>query len=116
MPGYTEPYRFDRKRHGGGILLYIRSDIPSKEIPNTKLPNPSEGFFVEINLKKEKWLISCSYIPNKNLIQNHLIEISKKLDLCSSRYEKFFLIGDFNTEPSESHMEDFCLNYIICLI
>ena len=30
IPGYTEPYRFDRNRHGGGILLYIRSDIPSK--------------------------------------------------------------------------------------
>ena len=23
IPGYTEPYRMDRNRHGGGILLYI---------------------------------------------------------------------------------------------
>ena len=68
-------------------------------------------FFVEINLRKKKWLISCSYIPNKTLIQNHLLEISKKLDLCSSRYENVFLFGDFNTEPNELHMEDFCLNY-----
>ena len=27
IPGFTEPYRIDRNCHGGGILLYIRSDI-----------------------------------------------------------------------------------------
>ena len=111
LPGYTEPYRIDRNCHGGGIFLYIRCDIPSKEILNSRLPSPSEGFSVEINLRKKKWLISCSYIPNKTLIQNHLSEISKVLDMCSSKYENFLLIGDFNSEPNESHMEDFCLNY-----
>ena len=28
--GYSTPYHFDRTSHGGGILLYIREDIPSK--------------------------------------------------------------------------------------
>ena len=88
IPGFTKPYRIDRNCHGGGILLYIRSDIPSKELPNSRLLSPSVGFSVEINLRKRKWLISCSYIPNKSLIQNHLLEISNKLDSCSSRYEK----------------------------
>ena len=54
IPGYTEPYRMDRNCHGGGILLYIRSDVPSKEITNCKLLSPSEGFFVEINTRKKK--------------------------------------------------------------
>ena len=58
-----------------------------------------------------KWLICCSYIPNKNLIQNHLQEISKKLDLCSSKYDNFIILGDFNAEPNEACMEDFCINY-----
>ena len=30
--GFSEPYRFDRNSNGGGILLYIREDIPSKLI------------------------------------------------------------------------------------
>ena len=30
MPGFTSPYRFDRTKDGGGILVYIREDIPSK--------------------------------------------------------------------------------------
>ena len=79
IPGLTKPYRINRYCHGGGILPYIRSDIPSKEIPNSRLLNPSEGFFVEINLEKKK-LISCSNISNKSLIQNYLMEIVNKLD------------------------------------
>ena len=30
IDGYSTPYHFDRTSHGGGILLYIREDIPSK--------------------------------------------------------------------------------------
>ena len=32
--GFSEPYSFDRNGNGGGILLYIREDIPSKLIFN----------------------------------------------------------------------------------
>ena len=69
IPGFHEPYRQDRNCHGGGILLYIRDDIPSKEITNSRLCSPSEGFFVEINLRNKKWVICCSYLKlAKNLI------------------------------------------------
>ena len=30
MPGFTSPYRFDRNKDEGGILVYIREDIRSK--------------------------------------------------------------------------------------
>ena len=29
IDGYLTPYHFDRTSHGGGLLLYIREDIPS---------------------------------------------------------------------------------------
>ena len=32
--GFFEPYRLDRNSNGGGILLYIREDIPPKLILN----------------------------------------------------------------------------------
>ena len=48
--GFFEPYRIDRNSSGGGILLYIREDIPSKLIL-TK--TTIDGFFVEINLIKK---------------------------------------------------------------
>ena len=52
--GFGEPYRFDRNEKGGGILLYIRDDIPSKLIESKM---KIEGLFVEINLRKKKWLL-----------------------------------------------------------
>ena len=30
IKGFTEPYRLDRNSQGGGIMLFIREDIPSK--------------------------------------------------------------------------------------
>ena len=29
LQGFCDPYRFDRNHNGGGIMLYIREDIPS---------------------------------------------------------------------------------------
>ena len=47
LEGYATLYRLDRNATGGGILLYIREDIPSKLL-NTDVS--IEGFFVEIGL------------------------------------------------------------------
>ena len=77
----------------------------------TFLQNPIESFYVELNLRNNKWLINCSYNPHKRLIRNHLDAISKTLDLHSSTYDKIMLLGDFNTEIDEQHMQSFCDNY-----
>ena len=34
-----------------------------------------EGCCIEINIRKKKLLLVCTYNPNKNLISNHLKEI-----------------------------------------
>ena len=67
LDGYSGPSRFDRNGNGGGILLYIRDDLPSRLLSMNK----NEGFFVEINLRnKKKWLLSCSYNPTKMQISS----------------------------------------------
>ena len=32
MDGFTQPFRMDRDRHGGGLMVYVREDIPSKKL------------------------------------------------------------------------------------
>ena len=32
ISGYNKPFRKDRNRNGGGILVFIRDDIPCKEL------------------------------------------------------------------------------------
>ena len=50
--GFSKPYRLDRDSLGGGILLYVREDIPSNLLGvETK---PIEAFYVEINLHNDK--------------------------------------------------------------
>ena len=52
--------------------------------------------FVEINLRKKKWLLCVSYNPHKCLIEKHLRAIVKNIDLCSGINENFVIMGDFN--------------------
>ena len=49
--GYNEPFRIDRTKQVGGIMLYVREDIPSKLLGVETCP--TEGFYVEINLRKK---------------------------------------------------------------
>ena len=45
--GFCMPFRFDRNRNGGGIMLHIREDILSRLIER-KVRNYVEYFFFEI--------------------------------------------------------------------
>ena len=58
--GYAAPIGFDRNGRGGGILLYIRGDIPARLL-TTSLPEDFKIFFVELNIRKKKILMCCSY-------------------------------------------------------
>ena len=37
VEGYSKPYRIDHNCQGGGIMLYVRADIPSKLLPTELL-------------------------------------------------------------------------------
>ena len=65
MKSYSKPYRPDRNSKGGGIILYAREDISSKLINSSCIDHDKEYFLVELNLRKQKWLIVCNYNPIK---------------------------------------------------
>ena len=50
IDGFTKLYWLDRDSLGGGILLYVREDIPANllEVETKSI----EGFYVDINLRK----------------------------------------------------------------
>ena len=105
--GYTPPFSSDRNSHGVGILLFIREDIPTKIINITPLKD-FEGIFVKLNFRKKKILLCCSYNPQKNLTLNHLNISGKIMDAQMKMYDNFLIVGDFNSEMTESTMENFC--------
>ena len=66
ISGFAKPLGLDRNFKGGGIMLFIRDNIPFRLLKPGNLTCNTEGLFTEINLRKRKWLMCCGYNPNKS--------------------------------------------------
>ena len=90
-------FRYDRNRHGGEILLFVREDIPVK-MSSTTSANNFEGFLLELNIRKKKILLCCSYYTDKSNISSHLTSLGEILDIQMTKYDNFIIVGDFDSE------------------
>ena len=54
IEGFSTPYMLDRDSKGGGIMLYVRADIPSNLLAFEDKP-------IELNLQNTKIPMNCSY-------------------------------------------------------
>ena len=106
IPGYSSFFRLNQ--NGGGILIFIRENIPVKFLSSEE--NPIETFCFKLNFYKFL-LACCSYNPSKSNISRHLDTLRESLDLYSAHYENNILIGDFNVSIDDSHTESFCESY-----
>ena len=61
--GYHSLYRLDVSNRSGGILVYIKSSIPSRRLSCENLCNSIQAVPFEINLRKEKWFEISIYRP-----------------------------------------------------
>ena len=43
IDGFKKPYRKDRNKSGGGVMIYVRDDIPSQEKEKFSLPDNVEA-------------------------------------------------------------------------
>ena len=91
--GFFKPFRLDRTTKGGGILLYIREDIPCRHIKQIILNKSFEAFFVKLNLRSEECLLGCSYNTHKENITSHLSNVSAALDKLCADYQNIILLG-----------------------
>ena len=56
-------FRLDGNEYGDGVLLYVRDEIPSKL--NPMRDSKHWRFFHKIAFEKKKWLLHCTYNPNR---------------------------------------------------
>ena len=112
IPGYKKPYRKDRNGNGGGVMIYVREDIPSDILLKHNIHKNVEAIFVEINLRKNKILIvgtyhstNTKYGTSDDIFFN---QIGLAIDFYS-KYDKFLLAGDFNVNVFEENdiLDDF---------
>ena len=107
IEGFSMPFRLDRNRFGGGVLIYVREDISCKQLTKHKLPDDIEGIFVEINLRKVKWLLFGCYHPPRQQGEHFLKHVNYALDTYRQIYNKFVLAGDFNLHETDPIMSEF---------
>ena len=104
IESFCVPYRIGQNANGGETMLFVRGNILQQRL---------------FQLRKKKWLLSCSYIEQISYILlskrenlgSHLETLSKSLALHSSRYENLILVGDFNVFVDEFRMSGFCYTF-----
>ena len=92
MDGFSKPYRLDRNKNGGGIMIFIRDTISSKILEKHVFPNDVESIFVELNFRKCKWLLCGTYHHHLRAMNTFSITLIRLLILIVSM-KKFCLWG-----------------------
>ena len=61
-----------------GTILYSSQPITLQIFFRVSDNKPIEGLYIEFNFRKRKWLLRCSYNPNKNRV-NHLDALRREI-------------------------------------
>ena len=107
-------HRKDRNAHGGGIITYIRSDLPHRRRFDLELNASTFEFIIlEVQLyKKEKWFICSCYKPpsiKDSVFERSFSELLNSLQIESPH---IFIIGDINFDMSkENTLSTLCTTY-----
>ena len=95
---FHQPFRLDISRNSGGLLVFVRSSIPTRMLSNYRLPPDIQVIPFEINLRKEKWLFISVYKPPSLNNQYFCDSLSELLDFYSSIYDNKVVLGHLNLE------------------
>ena len=92
-------------------VLFVNEDIPSKLVSKHTLPDDIDGMFIEIKLRKTKWLILGTYHPPSQSDDYFFKALGNAIDQYLKTYEKILLLGDFNDEDTEPILSEFLEQY-----
>ena len=110
--GFRTPFRRDRVGDShGGILVYVKQDIPCKRRPDLELAN-IECIWIEINIRNKKLLLGTYYRPpNASPLVLSNIETSIGLAVDTG-IDNIYITGDLNlnmlNQYSRNKIMDIC--------
>ena len=99
LPGFILVRNDRTGKGGGGVAMYLRSDIPFKLIassPSHYIAS-AEYRFVEIYVKGVKTLLGVVYCPPA---VDYFSDLELALEAVGSEYAHCVIMGDFNTDLS----------------
>ena len=113
--GFRTPFRRDRVGDShGGILVYVKQDIPCKRRPDLELAN-IECIWIEINIRNKKLLLGTYYRPpNASPLVLSNIETSIGLAVDTG-IDNICITGDLNlnmlNQYSRNKIMDICQTF-----
>ena len=107
IDGFHRPLRLDISDKSGGLLVYVRSYLLSRQLTKFEIPSDIQAIPFKVNMRKEKWFFLCIYKPPSMNSQYFLDSLSDIIDYYSNVYDNHIVIGDFNLEPSQMYLETF---------
>lgn len=103
---FNSPYRLDVTERSGGLLTYVRKGMLSRLLTEFVFPNDIQVVPIELNLRKQKWLILSVYRPPKQPSTYFLEKLSEAV-MFYSNYDNILINGDMNLEPTNSELLNF---------
>ena len=108
---FSSPFRLDRNKFGGGVMIYVKDHLLCVEIPYDNKPKDIECILLDLRIRKKRFLLVGGYNPDKKKISHFLGHLSKCLDKHLANFDHFLVIGDLNSSTSEKAMKEFCEMY-----
>jgi hypothetical protein len=103
-PGY-KCYRKDRNINSGGMMIFVREDIPHTRISAYEInsePYHIESLVLYFEIKKQKFHLMCLY-KNPKVANNVFISLTcDMLNKLTSDGNDIVLLGDLNVDMSDS--------------
>ena len=85
--------RKDRDQHGGGLLAYVRADIPCRQIRMLETKS-TESVTLELQQNKTKCLIVVAYKPPNVTSHAFTLDMTNLLDRATRDYSDMSHLGN----------------------
>ena len=111
IPGFKKPYRLDISGNSSGMPVFVNESIPSRKLDGTILPSDIQAIPIELNLRKNKWLLLPIYqtpCQNEYVFNDHM---EKVINFYSGSLDNVLIFGDFNMETTHTVMIHFLENH-----
>ena len=110
-------FRKDRNKFGGGLILFVKENIPCKVLNTFRFSEECEIISIDFSISNKKWLLLGIYNPPSQNEALFVEQIKLALNTCCTTYENFLLLVDFNMTTENSKLQDlvdvFCLENLI---
>ena len=109
-------YRQDSTATSGGIITWLRNDVPNHRRYDIEVNNLHiQSLVVEMHIKKEKWFIISVYRLPGAIVNEFTESLSRMLDRILIESKMVTVIGDINVNMLNVDNKSNAINDLLCL-